>query len=289
MSLRFKFNLILIVLALIGIGISGVVSYSIQKKHAQEEMLETARVLMESAIAIRNYTVKEIRPLLHELESDRFLAQTVPAYSALRYIDALQKQHPGYVYKESALNPTNLANKATDWETDIINVFRSEPSKEMIGIRETPIGKSLYLSRPIKITDAKCLACHSTPEAAPVSMIERYGSEHGFGWQLNETIGAQIVSVPLDFALERARTEFYLFMLVIVSAFVVISVAMNILLNIFVIKPVMLMAANADKVSMGTLDQAELELNGEDEISSLNRSFNRMQRSLKNALSMLTK
>jgi len=37
---------------------------------------------MEGALAIRSYTVAEVRPLLNEIETDRFIPQTVPAYSA---------------------------------------------------------------------------------------------------------------------------------------------------------------------------------------------------------------
>ena len=43
----------------------------------------------------------------------------------------------------------------------------------------------------------------SAPGAAPASMVAQYGPANGFGWQLNEVIGAQIVSVPLGVPLER--------------------------------------------------------------------------------------
>lgn len=287
MSLRLKFNLILITISVLGFAVAGFVAYQLQHKNARTEALETAAVLMESAMAIRSYTVEEIRPLISKQEVDTFLPQTVPAFAAAKYVDALQKKHPNYAYKEAALNPTNLSNKATDWEADIIQYFRKQQVDEFIGERDTPMGKSLFLSRPIKITNPGCLVCHSTPDQAPASLIKRYGSTNGFGWQLNEVIGAQIVSVPLDLAQARAQQEFITFMAALLGIFTVIGLALNILLHKFVIKPVSLMATNADKVSTGTLDLPELELKGKDEISSLGRSFNRMQRSLKNAMSLL--
>jgi len=287
MTLRLKFNLILIVIGTIGLVIAGVISYNLQRSHARQEVLETASVLLESALAVRNYTVKEVRPVVAKTSDGVFIPHTVPAYAAAWYIKDVQKKYPDYSYKEAALNPTNPANRANDWESDIIEYFRGHDDKELIGERDTPTGRSLYLSRPIKITNPGCLACHSTPEIAPTALKDRYGSTNGFGWKINEVIGTQVVSVPLSLALERAQQEFLLFMGAILGIFMVVGIVLNVLLNRFVIQPVAKMAEHADKVSMGTLDMPELVLDGKDEISSLGRSFNRMQRSLGNAVDML--
>lgn len=287
MTLRFKMNIILLFFTVVGILITGVISYNIQSKHTKQEALETAAVLMEGAMAIRSYTVSEIRPLLNEIDTERFLPQTVPAYSALKYVEKLQETYPFYSYKEAVINPTNLANLANDWETEIINKFRTEFPSELSGIHETPTGKSLYFSRPIQITNPNCLACHSTPDVAPTSMIELYGEEHGFGWQLNEIIGAQIVSVPLSLTIARAQKEIFIFMGIVAATYLAIGIIMNLLLNVFVVKPVKQMSEYATEVSMGSLDTPELNFKGKDEISSLSKSFNRMQRSLKSAVAII--
>ena len=130
------------------------------------------------------------------------------------------------------------------------------------------------MSKPIRITNPKCLACHSTPEAAPQSLIDLYGSKNRFGWELNKVIGAQ--------------TEIFVFMGIVAMTYLVIGVIMNLLLNFFVVKPVKRISEYATEVSMGTLDKPELVIKGKDEISSLNMSFNRMQRSLKSAVSMIS-
>ena len=75
----------------------------------------------------------------------------------------------------------------------------------MIGERETPTGRALYLARPIQISNAACLVCHSTIEVAPKTMLDLYGSANGFGWKFNEVIGAQVVSVPMSVPIERAQ------------------------------------------------------------------------------------
>ena len=288
MNLRVKFNLVLGLTSLGGIGFASFFAYQMLQKNAREEVLNSARIMMESAIAVRSYTVGEIKPLLALQQKRQFIRQTVPAYAANQYISKLRQTHPDYSYREATLNPTNPINRATSWEADIVNWFRGhDAEKELIGERDTPTGRILYLSRPIKITNPNCLSCHSTPAEAPQTLIETYGPANGFGWKLNEVIGAQVVSVPMTLPLQRAESTFRTFLLLIVGVFVIVILLLNILLHFIVIKPIILISRQADRVSMGELDLPELNLKGHDEVSSASDSFNRMHRSLVNAFHML--
>jgi len=86
-----------------------------------------------------------------------------------------------------------------------VNFFRDNPSKaELAGRRDTPAGSSLYLSTPIRADSDSCLGCHGPAEKAPPELVKLYGSGNGFGWRLNDVIGAQIVSVPAAVAHNRA-------------------------------------------------------------------------------------
>jgi len=64
-------------------------------------------------------------------------------------------------------------------------------------------------------------------------------------------------------------------------------VLLNLLLHYFIIRPVRRIAAVASEVSLGNLDVPEYRPRGGDEIASLAESFNRMRRSLANALRLL--
>jgi hypothetical protein len=55
------------------------------------------------------------------------------------------------------------------------------------------------------VSKASCLECHSTPDKAPPEMIKKYGNANGFGWKLDEIIGAQVVSVPMKVPIEMAN------------------------------------------------------------------------------------
>ena len=288
MGLRLKFNLVLGFTSLIGLLAAGLFTYNSLQRNARAEILESARIMMESAIAVRGYTVSEIRPLLAVQQRRQFMPQSVPAYAASRYVSEFRKNYPEFSYKEATLNPTNPADRATGWESDIVAWFRDHPEeKELVGERMTPTGPALYMGHPIQITNENCLVCHSTPAEAPQTLIDTYGDDNGFGWKMNEIIGAQIVQVPMSLPLERARSALITFMGSLVMAFLLVALLLNVLLHNFVIKPVQALSAQADAMSMGGQNVEELEVVGNDEMTALARSFNRMHRSLATAMKML--
>ncbi|MGZ5117986.1 MAG: c-type heme family protein, partial [Burkholderiales bacterium] len=139
----------------------------------------------------------------------------------------------------------------------------------------------------IQIGDKACLACHSTPNAAPKSMLTLYGEANGFGWKLNEIVGAQVVSVPMSVPIENANRAFVTFMTSLFGVFVLVFVALNFMLSWLIVHPVQTMAKVADAVSTGDFDQAEFAGEGKDEIAVLGASFNRMRRSLQKAMQLI--
>jgi HAMP domain-containing protein len=288
MKLLLKFNLVLLFVFAIGFLTSGYVCNRLLQQNAKAEILENARIMMEAAIAVRTYTATQIKPLLDTQIKYTFLPQSVPAYSANAYFNQLQKKFPDYSYREATLNPTNPINRATDWEADIVEEFRKSRDKtELVGERDTPSGRSLYMARPMKLSNPACLACHDTAEDAPKTMIEKYGAANGFGWKLNDILTAQIVSVPTQLANQRARGVFVTFMISLAAVFLLLAVAINALLIFLVIRPVNQLSAMASNVSLGNTEIAEFPVSGKDEIAELSVSFNRMGRSLVEAMKML--
>jgi len=288
MKLLLKFNLVLFLVFALGLVITGYACNRLLQQNAKAEIMENARIMMEAAIAVRTYTATQIKPLLETQIKYVFLPQSVPAYSANSYFNQLQKKFTDYSYKEATLNPTNPVNRATDWEADLVQEFRKSPDKtEIIGERETPNGRSLYMARPMKVSSMACLTCHDTAEGAPRTVVERYGTANGFGWKLNDIVTAQIVSVPTQLAVQRARGVFKTFMISLATVFGVLLIAINALLIFLVIRPVNRLSSMASEVSLGNSDIGEFPVFGKDEIAELSQSFNRMGRSLVEAMKML--
>ncbi len=288
MKLLLKFNLVFLLIFAAGLAATGHVSWTLLEKNAKAETAEGARLLMDTALAARRYTSTQINPLLETQMKYAFLPQSVPAYSATEVFADLFKKHTEYGYKEAVLNPTNPRNRAVDWETDIVTQFRgNKESKEIVGERDTPTGRSFYVARPLQIGDQKCLYCHSTVDAAPKTLLDRYGSANGFGWALNEIIGAQIISVPTRVPLDRANQAFKAFMTSVAMVFVVIGLMLNLMLWAMVIRPVSNLSKFADRVSLGELDIPEFKRTSNDEIGVLARSIGRMRTSMVQAMKML--
>ena len=257
MGLRLKFNLVLLAVFAIGLGVTGYVSYELLHRNAREEVLRNAGVMMEAALSMRGYTVGHVRPNL-AVDPDKFLPESVPAFGATEIMNLLRKKYPDYAYKEAALNPTNPRDRAVDWEADIVNAFRADPAHaEISGTRDTPTGRSLYLARPFQIKDPACLSCHTTAEMAPAAMVKIYGPDNGFGWKLNEVIGAQIVSVPMDLPIRNANHAFVTFMTSLTAVFAVLFVILNVMLGAMIVQPITQLSRVADQISKGRMDAAE--------------------------------
>jgi HAMP domain-containing protein len=288
MKLIVKFNLVLTAIFAIAFVLAGWFTHTLLQRNAMTEIEENARIMIDGATAVRTYTSQEIKPLLQTQMTYTFMPQSVSAYSANKYFAQLHKTYPEYSYREATLNPTNPTDRATDWEADIVNTFRQSPDKkEIMAERDTPTGRALYIAKPLAIKDAKCLDCHDTPDRAPRTVIEQYGSANGFGWKVGDIVAAQIITAPMALPIKRANAAFTAFMLSLAAVFIVLIVAINAMLFYLVIRPVNRLSTIASEVSLGNLEVPDFQTSGRDEISTLAEAFGRMRKSLVEAIRML--
>lgn len=289
MGLRLKFNLVLIVVFLAGFAAAGAISQQLLQDNARQEVVREARLMLEAATSVRTYTVDHIRPHLITQMADVFLPQSVPAFAATEAINTLRKRYAEYSYKEATLNPTNPRNRTADWEADVVQRFRQYPElEELIAERQSANGRSLFIAKPIQVSNPACLQCHSTPAVAPPSMVKIYGESNGFGWRQGEIVGAQIVTVPMQVPLDQAHRAYTTFMISLAAVFVAVFIALNLMLGWLILRPIRRMSMAADRISTGDFTEPELAERGEDEIAILGSSFNRMRRSLEKAMQMLS-
>jgi HAMP domain-containing protein len=289
MKLLTKFNLVLLVF----FGVSGFVishlAYQFLMRNARDQVLQQAELMMASAKGTRDYTSEQIKPLLlkNPEHETNFLPQTVPAFAATSLFNSMRKSYPDYSYREATLNPTNLIDRAEDWEADIVHYFADHPNeKKLVNERETPSGRYLYVAKPM-IAGASCLVCHSTPDAAPAAMIKTYGAQNGFGWKLNQVIAAQIVNVPMSVPIQVADQAYRNLIFFLIGTFLLTIVALDTALYLIVIRPLQRVSQAADRISKGESDVPEIRAKGADEIADVTGSFNRMRVSLVKALKML--
>ena len=289
MKLLTKINLVLVLVFGLGMYLISHFAYSFLMGNAKQQVLQQAELMAASASATKDYTDEEVSPILEKTpqHNSNFLPQTIPFYAANVTFKHLRTTYPDYDIRQAALNPTNLDDRATEWEVDLINYFRNNSSQtQHVGERSTPTGQVLYFATPI-VAAPGCLTCHSQVSLAPKAMIRRYGPEHGFGWKPGEIIGAQIVSVPMAVPVALANDGFRNLLISLGAIFLLTIVLIDMAMYLIVIRPLRKVSKNADIISKGEIDLPLLEVKGKDEIAEVTASFNRMHTSLIKTFEML--
>jgi HAMP domain-containing protein len=286
LNLKQKFTILLLIILTFGLSLSGFALSSLLRENAKQDISSTALMLMETMSSVRKYTNTQVNPELADKLDTEFLPESVPAYSAREVFEILRqrREYRDFFYKEATLNPTNLRDKADGFETEIVEKFRNQSGlKEVSGFRSIPSGDIFYIARPLPISEESCLKCHSTPDVAPQSMINLYGAANGFGWKLNEIVGAQIITVPANDVINKANHSSYVIILIVSTIFIATILLVNFFLNRQVVMPLKRMTRIAEEVSTGHME-VEFEQMSNDEIGNLAKAFKRMQLSLEMAM-----
>ena len=291
LKLGIKFNALLLLIFLIGSIVSGIALSAAMQNRAEEEVTTRAEILIKTMNSVRNYTSDRIQPLLSELltTESQFIPETVPAYSAREVFENF-RQNPNYksfLYKEATLNPTNPRDRADNFETSLIKNFRANPNfKEQAGYYNRDGKKLFYIARPLSINNISCLQCHGRVQDAPKSLINTYGSQNGFGWQLNEIVAAQTIYVPANEVLARGNQYWLLVSGIFIAIFTTVIFLINMLLNSAVIKPIKQLTRFTQKLrnqDITAASQAQIEspeitviARRQDEPGQLARAFQHM-------------
>ena len=279
MKLSSKINLLLAATILPGLILVSVSFYLLVEDNVLQQVDDQAELVMQEVLAVRSYTVDEIRPLLNQTNDGEFHLQALASYSAAQTAELLRQSRPDYNYREAMFNPTNPRDKASPEEEQIIRQFIDDSNLvRLSGDLETDGVKTRFLAYPIRLINHKCLACHGEPEQAPAAMREIYGDTGGFGWQLNEVIGIELVTVPYSLPESLANKTFIHFLVYLVVIFALLYVVLNIALRKLVLTPVVRLTRMADDISQGNLKGVELKVSGNDELAEMSTTFNQMRR-----------
>lgn len=287
MGLLLRINLSLGVVFIAAALIAGYACGTILDGNSRRDVLAEAGLMLDSAAAVRVYTSTEILPLLAGRMKSDFAPQSIPSYAATENFLRLRERHPDFLYKEATLNPTNPRDRAADWEADIVQRFRNDAhTVEVTGDRDTPMGRLLFLARPIR-TDRSCIECHGNAADAPPTLVARYGADNGFGWQNDEVVGAQVIAVPYADATASAAKAFHGFILTLLCVFAAVFLVVNGVLYGLVVRPLRRIARVADSTSLGEASAGDFPEGGAREVDSIVRSFTRMRKSLEKAMHLL--
>ncbi len=291
LKLGAKFSFFLVLIFLIGGCLKIFTLSHYFTDQAERTIQERAELVLTTMQGVRDYTQANIQPKFNNSPDwrDGFILESVPSFSAKTVFSNFRQQAPDFhdfSYKEVALNPTNLDDRADEFESSLFKQLQerqqSNQSEILSGYRTLEGHKLFYLARPLVMKDASCLACHGKPSQAPQSLIKLYGDQNGFGWKLDDVIAAQMVYVPADNILDRGRQNLFAVTKILLGFFVVLFFVINLLLWRTVIRPLKTLTKVANQISSCSIKEQEdshrLEklTNRKDEPGQLARAFQYM-------------
>ncbi len=291
LKLGSKFTVLLSIVFLLGITFSGSALATLINQNAQNQIRSEAEILMKTLNSVRNYTNTEVSQYLVNYSETKFLPESIPSYAVREVFEILRSDAlwQDFFYKDAALNPTNRRDKADQFETELVEYLRQNLEvKELSGFRNSngSAENLFYIARPFSITQESCLECHSTPDKAPPSMLAIYGSENGFGWELNKILGVQIIYVPASQVFQIAKKSTFLIIGVVVIVFAAAIFLTNYWLKRYIVRPLKRITRVAEAVSTGDME-AEFATSSQDEVGTLAEAFKRMKTSLVLAMKRL--
>ncbi|WP_243310416.1 c-type heme family protein [Fundidesulfovibrio agrisoli] len=202
---------------LLGIGLV----FGLSLNHYLRVLLETevsdkASIVLSNVVAIQSYVRETLRPTMYGvLPPDSFVIEAMStSYVTRKVMSDYNAAKESFIYRRVALDPRNPEYGADERESELIAHFRDNPQETQISRYYRKNGEEFFImARPVAFDDS-CLSCHGKPEDAPRVLLERYGSERGFGRVDGEIAGLDSITMPVEAeagAINRAIVNFILF------------------------------------------------------------------------------
>jgi len=204
-----RFIIIFLILAVLSsLMISGL-GYWSSKGRAVEHARVKAEMLHNYLSASMSFFKNHQRSAVMELlGKEDFYPELMLGFMVTRMTwDIFAKKNGGDLvdFSQATNNPLNESNRAIESEAKIISTFLENPSlPKQAGIIERNGEQHYFVATPVRVWNEKCLQCHGDPDDAPRFQTEMYGTEHGYGWVLEDVVSSTIVYVSMKTELHTA-------------------------------------------------------------------------------------
>jgi PAS domain S-box-containing protein len=277
MRLKLKIWLILGGLMLVLSGIAAWLDYREIDRYAEAQMRQQAQDLRAALMATRRVYHKQF--LASGLPLNDSTLGFLPAHAMTRIAqDYPNWSHSGVRFNNVSDRPRNPANQADADELATMAWFRAHPkAAEYIGrLRDKNGEEFFHFSTPIW-TESYCLACHSTPEAAPATIRERYTT--GYNYHVGDLRGVLSIRIPVAAGREAGRAIWLREMQMQTALLLILLVTLGWLLNRFVVSRLSRLSEATHGMARGDYGTRVEEANPgakADEIGDLALRFNAM-------------
>ncbi|NCO50474.1 MAG: DUF3365 domain-containing protein [Deltaproteobacteria bacterium] len=288
MSIRKRLLVILAlvyVLSMIG-TIGG--GYYLLNQDALREAKEKIQLFATVMSANQEFMSYNVRPDLMDLLPDTYFpSASVGIVMMSETAKIIREDYPEYNFKIASPNPLNKENLSDAFENTIIAGFDKGNYEEWEGV-VTKVGKRYYANATQIVARKSCIWCHDTPETANPEMVEEYGRDSGYGYELGDIVGGRFIYVPMAEADKITMEKLAGFGGGISLLFFLAMLIIDRIIVATVVKPIENIVDVAGDISRGKMTR-EFEIIGNDEIKLLAEAFNRMKVSLAKAMDILHK
>ena len=270
-----------IVVGIFAVAFSGFILFRTwysTRTHVEQLTALQAVLALEFDLAIREYAGEVIRPeMARRIGSDEFIVEVMStSYIARQVFEKVRRQFPDYVIKFSSDNPRNPKNQAGPEELALLDYFRENPEATRWTGRITMNGNEYFAHLSAMRIEQSCLQCHGLPENAPASLIQRYGTQGSFYRQVGDVAGMDTIAIPMDNINAAMARDATTTLLTTALWLVLLFGAIMIAFRYIVTRRLAAITGHFQSAAAQTEEApvSSIEVKGEDEISSLARSFN---------------
>jgi len=253
------------------------------QNQALANVYRKADIFLSTASSIRMYVKDTLRPRIgKDLTSDRFILEAMSTSFVSRQImNHLKQGYPDFSYKRAAYHPRNPVNSADEFETKMLSWFAENRTAERWeGLIKK--GQQTYYARMTPIwAEGECLQCHGVSTHAPRELLDRYGSENGFGFAVGDIVGADTIYIPMDKTnLDIKKASAWVFLLGFISLFSLFAL-FALLFNRTVIQQLKRLLLNLQRIYTNEVWQEGAEPPAADEFFQLRQTFQNVTATLK--------
>ncbi|MDT8419021.1 MAG: DUF3365 domain-containing protein [Desulfuromonadales bacterium] len=288
LTIRKRIMVILAAVYAISLVVAVTGGYFVLKQETTREAIEKTELFAAVMSANQLYMAQNIRPeILDRLPDLYFPEATVGIQMLVETAELIQQKYPEYIFRVVSPNPLNQGNLSDEFENRVIHDFSNRRYENWEGFIEKN-GRSFYATAiPIEARSG-CIWCHSTPDAAHPEMVEEYGTESGYGYEIGDVVGARFIYVPTEKAMEQTRKKLGVSVLVLSGLFLIAFLLLDAFIVRSIVQPIEEITAIATDISKGNMDK-EFKVRSNDEIKALADAFNRMKVSLTKAINIIKK
>lgn len=202
-----------------------------------------------------------------------------PALAQREFSEVVARSTAQAKFRITSDNWMNPANQPDGFEAEAIATIKNRKLDEYVEVRD---GHYRYARKIVHAPS--CIACHGDAATAPRDVVERYGSERGYGFKAGDVAGVISVTLPTQPLL---AATFGVLGPLEIGLVVVAFVILYLFMHFGVVKPIKRLTQDAERISVGkpvNLDTAKFSQKSGNELGQLTLALGRLRASMELAI-----